>query len=48
LQRGHYVERHDLRRIDGHHPIEVLGAKRLDITLYDPFDFNFIVVLVHW
>ena len=45
LERGHDVERHDLRRVHGHYPIEVLRAKRLDKPLYQPFDFNFIVFL---
>src|SRR5258708_1248656 len=46
LQRGHEVERHQFGRVDGHHPIDVPRAKRLDVTLYCPFDFGFIVFLV--
>src|SRR5260370_37284541 len=37
-QRGHEVERHDLLRVDGHDPIDVPRANRLDPTLYYPFD----------
>src|SRR6266446_6876304 len=46
LQRGHEVERHQFGCVDGHHPIDVPGAQRLDVTLYCPFDGGFIVVLV--
>lgn len=46
LQRGHDVERHEFPRVDGHNPIDVPRPKRLDPTLYYPFDFGFIVFLV--
>src|SRR6266704_4749462 len=45
-QRGHDVERHDLRRVERHDASDVLVTNRLDPTLYYPFDCGFIVFLV--